>query len=62
MTKATILKIPAMRAKGMTNAEIAAELHIKERTLAYWISRLRQAGHELPKVKPKGRTPLSLDR
>lgn len=57
--KETILKIPGLRADGKTNQEIAVILGLKQRTLDYWISRLKEAGYDLP-LSHRGRKKIEL--
>ena len=50
LTKDQILKIPKMR-KTMNNVEIAKELKTHPTTIIRWARRLREAGHDVPKLK-----------
>lgn len=59
LTKDKILKIPKMKAKGMTNEQIAQEFGVTLRTIASWVPRLREAGHEVPRLTKK---PLNLKK
>ncbi len=55
INRETILKLPKMRADGLTNIEIARNLKISVYTVGYWFKRLKEAGHEVPNpIRNKG--------
>lgn len=60
MTKEEILRIPPLKREGKTDKEVADELGKSLRTVCYWIKRLREEGHDVPKIKPKGRKKIDL--
>lgn len=43
-----VLKIPEWRDIGFTNAEIAKKLGVHEKSVTYWIKKLRDAGYDVP--------------
>lgn len=59
LTKQQILKIPKLKEQGKTNAEIAELFGVGLRTIYYWVEKLREAGHTVPRVQKK---PLDLTK
>ncbi len=49
LTREKILKIPALRAKGLNNEDIAKELQTSVPSVIRWIKRLRESGHKVEK-------------
>lgn len=47
LSKEQIMQIPKLSA--MTNRAIAEKFGVHERTIDYWIKRLRRAGHKVEK-------------
>jgi transposase len=60
LTKEEILTIPKLKEQGLMDLEIAEKLGCSPGTVAYWKRRLREAGHTMAKVSPKGRAKLEL--
>lgn len=62
-TKETILKIPDLKAGGLSDKETADKLGMKLSTLRYWKARLRAEGHEVPELaKIEGRPKIDLTK
>ena len=62
LTREQVLSIPVLRNKGKTNEEIAAEFKVARNTVAYWVRRLREDGHEIKRFGRGGRKPLELNK
>lgn len=58
LTREQILSIPKMRKRKMTNEQIAAELKTHPTTIIRWVRKLREAGHDVPKLQ--GRPKIEL--
>lgn len=49
-----------MRAEAKTNDEIADILKVSRNTVAYWVTRLKEGGHEIKRFRRGGRKALAL--
>ncbi len=50
LSKKQIVSIVEMRKKNMSNQDIAAKLNVNMSTVSRWMRRLREAGHDVPKL------------
>lgn len=60
LDKEKILRIKAMRAGGFTGKEIAQTLQVAERTIAYWVKRMREEGIEVNSLNKRGGKKIQL--
>lgn len=51
LTKAQVLQVPKLKTQGMTDEQVASKLKVSVRTVQYWIGKLREAGHKVPRAK-----------
>ena len=56
------MSIAEYRNLGHTNEEIAQMLGVSRKTIAYWVTRLREDGHEIKRVGRGGRPKLKLSK
>ena len=60
LTKEQVLSIVTRRNEGKTDQEIATELEVSRMTVAYWVKRLRDEGHEIKRFPRGGRKAMVL--
>ena len=54
LSKEKVLKIIQWREIGFTNKDIAKKLDVHEKSITYWIRRLRNAGYTVPTPNKSG--------
>lgn len=59
MKRSQVLEIKKLRNEGQTNEQIAEEMGVTPVTIARWVKRLREAGHEVTRFA-RGRKKLEL--
>lgn len=57
-----IIEIMEWRNKGATNEEIGQMFRVSRKTVAYWVKRLRDDGHEIKRFGRGGRPKLELTK
>ncbi len=60
LTKEQVLSIKTMRDEGKTIMNIAAQLGVAERTVSYWVKRLKAQGHPMVSIAKRGARPLEI--
>lgn len=60
LKKEQILSIVDMRNEGKTEGEIAVILKVTRNTIAYWVKRLRDEGHEIKRFARGGKKAMEL--
>lgn len=61
LSKEQVLSIVDSRNEGKTDQEIAEELNVSRATVAYWVKRLREEGHEIKRFGRGGRKAMTLN-
>jgi len=57
-----ITDIPKLRNLGHTNEEIAEMFNTTSKTIAYWVTKLREEGYEIKRFGRGGRKPIIIPK
>ena len=60
LNKESIYKIKSMRAGGFTGKVIAETLGVAERTINYWVKRMRDEGIDVTSLNKRGAKKIQL--